>query len=118
MRKSGLSFDNVRSLLKQVDSLYTGLAWICETINVEGDIVGEDGAMKHKTVELWRRDPIECVEELIGNPALEDMIAYVPEHAYMDARGEHRIYDEMWTGDWWWEAQVRTYRQLRSMQLS
>jgi len=39
-------------------------------IDVEGDLVGEDGAMKQETVELWRRDPVECVEELIGNPAL------------------------------------------------
>jgi len=70
MRKSGLSFDNTRSFLKCVDSLYTGPAWTCEMIDVEGDLVGEDGAMKQETVELWRRDPVECVEELIGNPAL------------------------------------------------
>ncbi|KIM55948.1 hypothetical protein SCLCIDRAFT_29988 [Scleroderma citrinum Foug A] len=33
------------------------------------------------------------------------MMVYVPEHAYADAKGENRIYDKMWTGDWWWETQ-------------
>ena len=61
--------------------------------------MGEDGAMKWEMVELWRRDPVECVEELIGNPALRDMMAYAPEHAYADSKGDNRIYDELWTGD-------------------
>jgi len=112
MQKSGVSFENAHSFLKRVDSLYTGPGWTCETINVEGDVVGEDGTMKRETVELWRRDPVECVEELIGNPALREMMAYVPERADADAKGENRIYDKMWTGEWWWETQVSTYRQL------
>jgi len=53
MQKSGLSFDNAHSFLKRVDSLYTSPAWTCEMIDVEGDLVGEDGAMKRETVELW-----------------------------------------------------------------
>ena len=109
MRKSGVSFDNARSFLKRIDSLHTGPSWICETIDVEGDVVGEDGAVKREMVELWRRDPVECVEELIGNPAFRDMMAYVPERAYADQKGENRIYDEMWTGEWWSETQVSTY---------
>ena len=52
---------------------------------------------------------MECVEELLGNPALRDVMAYVPECVYANAKGENRIYDEMWTGDWWWETQVSTY---------
>ncbi|KAI6039361.1 hypothetical protein EDC04DRAFT_2867989 [Pisolithus marmoratus] len=32
-------------------------------------------------------------------------MAYVPECAYADERGENHIYDEMWTGDWWWDMQ-------------
>ena len=36
-------------------------------------------------------------------------MAYVPERAYANAKGEDQIYDEMWTGDWWWETQVSTY---------
>jgi len=36
-------------------------------------------------------------------------MVYVPECAYADSKGENRIYDEMWMGDWWWETQVSTY---------
>ncbi|KAG2363977.1 hypothetical protein BDR07DRAFT_1450513 [Suillus spraguei] len=32
-------------------------------------------------------------------------MAYAPEHAYDDKEGKCRIYDEMWTCDWWWETQ-------------
>jgi hypothetical protein len=58
--------------------------------------------------ELWRRDPVECIRELIGNPAFKDYISYIPDMVYLDAEGNVRIYDEMWTGDWWWKIQVRS----------
>ena len=109
MLKSGVSFNNTCSFIKCIDSLNTGLSWTCEMVNVEGDMVGEDGAMKQEMVELWRRDPVECVEELIGNPAFREMMAYVLECAYADPKGENQIYNEMWTGEWWWETQVSTY---------
>jgi len=115
VQKSGVSFDNAHSFLKHIDSLYTSLAWTCEMIDVEGDVMGEDGAMKWEMVELWQRDPVECVEELIGNPALRDMMAYAPERADADAKGDNQIYDELWTGDWWWETQVSTHNQLQKM---
>ena len=70
MWKSSVSFENLREFLKCVDSLYSGPGWTCQTIDVEGDVVGEDGAMKWEMLELWQRDPVECVEELIGNPTL------------------------------------------------
>ena len=102
----------MHSLLKRVDSLCTGSAWTCEQINVDGDMKSDDGSLKRETLELWRRDPVECVEELIGNPVWRDAMAYSPEHAYTDARGRNQIYDEMWTGDWWWETQVSTHHRL------
>jgi hypothetical protein len=58
-------------------------------------------------LELWRRDPVDCVRELIGHLTFKDMMVYAPEHAYADNEGKCRIYDEMWTCDWWWETQVR-----------
>lgn len=57
-------------------------------------------------VELWRRNPIECVEELIGNPAFKDLLAYSPERVFEDKRGSNRVYDEMHSADWWWTTQV------------
>src|SRR5882724_12608725 len=31
---------------------------------------------------------------------------FAPEKAYEDSDGKNRIFDEMWTGDWWWNLQV------------
>ncbi|KAI6017981.1 hypothetical protein BKA83DRAFT_4058579 [Pisolithus microcarpus] len=107
VRESGVSFESARSFLKRVDKLRTGPAWSCEMIDVCGDVVGEDGTLKHEQLELWRRDPIECVQDLMGNPAFRDAMSYVPQRAYTDANGENRIYDEMWTGNWWWDVQSR-----------
>lgn len=33
---------------------------------------------------------------------------YTPEKHYEDEELENRVYDEMATGDWWWEVQVST----------
>ncbi|KAI6023062.1 hypothetical protein BKA83DRAFT_4463912 [Pisolithus microcarpus] len=92
VHNSRVTFNSTWSFLKKM-------------IDVVGDVVGEDGALKHEQLELWRQDPVECVEELIGNPAFQDQMAYEPECAYADEKGENRIYDEMWTADWWWEMQ-------------
>lgn len=62
--------------------------------------------MMSEDLELWKRDPVDCIKELIGNPSFQNHVAYVPERAYTDKAGMNRIYDEMWTGDWWWETQV------------
>jgi hypothetical protein len=61
-------------------------------------------------VEVWRRDPVECVKELMGNPAFKDYMSYMPEHVYSDKEGKVRIYDEMWTADWWWNKQVSLFK--------
>jgi hypothetical protein len=42
--------------------------------------------MPPEKLELWRRNP---------------------ERVYHDKEGKIRVYDEMWTGDWWWDTQVR-----------
>ncbi|KAG0691509.1 hypothetical protein DFH29DRAFT_986262 [Suillus ampliporus] len=40
------------------------------------------------------RDPVECIRELMGNPEFDHMVSYAPERVR---------FDEMWTGDLWWE---------------
>ncbi|KAI6096640.1 hypothetical protein F5141DRAFT_1011824 [Pisolithus sp. B1] len=105
---NGMSFENACSLLKYMDKLHTGPAWTCEMIDVEGNIIAEDGTLKHKQLELWQCDPVECMQEWMGNPAFQEVMLYVPKCAYTDAKGKNCIYDEMWTGDWWWNVQVST----------
>ena len=95
-------------LLKKIDSLPTqGVDWTCEIVTSTGNQLNEDGEpMPPEKLELWRRDPVECVSELLGNPAFKDYLKYAPERVYEDAERNTRVYDEMWTADWWWDTQV------------
>ena len=104
--KEKLSFYNSYSFLKKVDQLPIGPDWKCSLINVTGDRLDDEGKLMTEQLELWHRDPIECVKELIGNPAFADYISYVAERVYMDDKGKVRVFDEMWTGNWWWDIQV------------
>jgi len=45
--------------------------------------------MLHEDIELWMRDPVECVKDLIGNPLFHDHMVYAPVRAYKDPAGLH-----------------------------
>jgi hypothetical protein len=46
------------------------------------------------------------MKELMGNPAFKESLEYAPQKHYMDKEGKTHVFDEMWTGDWWWDTQV------------
>ena len=98
--RENLSFHNSYSFLKNVDQLLI--------VDVTSDRLDEDGNTMNKKLELWHCDPTDCVKSLIGNPTFKDYISesYVAKHVYMDDEGKVRIFDEMWTGNWWWDTQV------------
>ncbi|TDL30148.1 Zn-finger domain-containing protein [Rickenella mellea] len=106
--RSDLSFHNNYAFLKKIDQLPIGADWKCDLVTVQGDQRDAEGNIMMEEVELWRRDPVECVRELIGNPAFRDGMAYAPEKAFTsDNPDGDRIYDEMWTGNWWWKTQEK-----------
>lgn len=105
--RSGLSFHNSYSYLKKIDQLPTGPEWHCEIIKAMGDKLGENRRPMVEDLELWFQDPVDCVNELLSNPAFKEFTSYTPEHVYSNKEQTERIYDETLTGDWWWETQVR-----------
>lgn len=68
----------------------------------------ENDEIMTEDLELWKRDPVECIKELLGNPAFREYMAYMPERVYGNTSASElsRIIDEMWTAEWWWEIQV------------
>jgi Plavaka transposase len=42
----------------------------------------------------------------MGNPMFKDVLKYAPEKVYIDEEGNLRVFDEMWSADWWWDLQV------------
>ncbi|KAF8144643.1 hypothetical protein K438DRAFT_1503481, partial [Mycena galopus ATCC 62051] len=96
-KKAQLSFHNSRSFLQKIDALPTGPDWTCDLVTVVGDRLDENDEMMSEELELWKRDPVECIKELISNPAFKDHMAYAPEKVYSNQEGEERgqIVDEM-----------------------
>ena len=102
--RTQLSFKNKRTFYNRIDNLPRGTQWECESF--EGDELDEKGLKRKEILHLWKRDPVECIRELIGNPAFRNQMRFAPEKAYEDSDGKNRIFDEMWSGDWWWDLQV------------
>ncbi|KAJ6564234.1 hypothetical protein B0H19DRAFT_1258700 [Mycena capillaripes] len=105
--KAKLSFHNNRAFLQKIDALPTGPDWTCEMVTVVGNRTDDNDKVMTEELELWRRDPVECIKELMSNPAFKDHMAYAPERTYSrkDGHEDSRIIDEMWTADWWWKIQ-------------
>lgn len=57
-------------------------------------------------MELWFRDPVECVQELISNPLFCEKMVYGPEQLYKDEEMKEEVWNVMNTGEWWWKMQV------------
>ncbi|PBK87099.1 hypothetical protein ARMGADRAFT_939452, partial [Armillaria gallica] len=88
-----------------------GIHWHCHEFDCEGDLPDErdpsSKKMKTEHLEMWYRDPVEIVCELIGNPIFKEVMAYAPIQLFADAQGTEQVFNEMWTGEWWWRIQER-----------
>lgn len=107
-----LTVSSKYTFFQKIDQLprREGMRWVCDDLNIVGNTYGEDGEPISERLELWRRNPVECVRELIGNPAFREAMAFAPERVYSDEEGKDRLIDEMWTADWWWRTQVSDYK--------
>ncbi|KAJ2974809.1 hypothetical protein NUW54_g11836 [Trametes sanguinea] len=101
------SYESTYKFLQKIDALPCGsTGWKVEVMEAVGDKLGEDGKPKVERVELWSRDVVDCVRELMGNASFRDSLVYGPQHHYVDEHGQTRLYENMWTGDWWWDVQT------------
>ncbi|KAJ7442839.1 hypothetical protein FB451DRAFT_1437994 [Mycena latifolia] len=106
------SYTGKKSFFEKVDDLPGGVKWQCRKMDIEGDLPDLDKdptgtSMRWEQLEVWWRDPVECVRELIGNPTFRDVMQFAPEQLYADKFGDVQVVNEMWTAEWWWEIQVK-----------
>ena len=99
--------------MKKIDQLPSGADWVCDIVTVAGDRQGENGEMMGEELDLWYRNPVQCIQELIGNPAFEDNMVFELAQFFTDEECTNRLIDEAWTANWWWKAQVSTYSRVR-----
>jgi hypothetical protein len=98
--RQGPVFHNTRGMLQKIDTLPSPPQWACRPYHLDG----LDAEGQPQRVELWYRNPVELIKELISNPHFATGMAYRPRR---NTRGTQRIYSEMQDGDWWWDMQVR-----------
>ncbi|QRV93709.1 Zn-finger protein [Ceratobasidium sp. AG-Ba] len=87
-----------RELLKDIDRLPYGPKWTEQKLTV-----GE--GIYRRTHTLFRRNIIELVQELLGDPQFKGCMRYAPEHQWTSKKRICRSYGEMWSGNWWWRMQ-------------
>ncbi|KZT54933.1 hypothetical protein CALCODRAFT_423663, partial [Calocera cornea HHB12733] len=76
--REGATFHNSRSLFQLVDSLPQPPSWICKRYSIESSIPESPP----QQVEMFHRDPIEVVRELLGNPLFANDMKYTPRRVY------------------------------------
>ncbi|KAF5328932.1 hypothetical protein D9758_016819 [Tetrapyrgos nigripes] len=99
------SFHNKKEFLEAIDGLPGGVSWNLEEVTMTGSRIDNDGQPLTETLELWYRDPMECIAELMGNPMFCNVMKYAPEKLFLDLGQEIEVVNEMWTGSWWWDRQ-------------
>ncbi|KAJ3557367.1 hypothetical protein NM688_g1510 [Phlebia brevispora] len=104
-QRSSLSFKDKRAFFQKVDSLPQGPEWKCEILESKGDLSDTDSQPCIEYLELWRRDPLACIRELIGNPTFREHMKYAPEEIFEDCYGKKPMLNEMWTAQWWRDLQ-------------
>ena len=99
--KLGLSFKNIRSLHKTLDTIPSRAKWDSAYISFSDT---------HKEKHLIQyRNPIDAIKSLFGNPAHANIMVYRPQKVFSSQDKGNRIYDEMWTGKWWNAIQVISF---------
>jgi len=93
----GLSYHTVRELNKVIDKLPG-----CPPFQRKVFSIG------HEELEFHFRDALECIRSLFGDLQFAQDLIFAPERHYADCDCTHRLYNELYTSDWWWLIQVRS----------
>ncbi|EJD45508.1 hypothetical protein AURDEDRAFT_64485, partial [Auricularia subglabra TFB-10046 SS5] len=102
-----VSFKNSREYFKRIDSLPRGREWMLKRLKLRGDLLDAQGKPLIEKLELWFRNPVEIISDLLANPAFADRIDFEPVRVWLDELKTKRVYGEANTGNWWWELQKR-----------
>ncbi|KAH9013981.1 hypothetical protein EDB85DRAFT_1851431, partial [Lactarius pseudohatsudake] len=57
-------------------------------------------------LQFHYREIIPSIQAIFGNPEFARELVFAPERHYTDAKRTCRVYNEMYTADWWWSVQV------------
>ena len=101
-----LSFTTGKQWADRLDNLPAGIAdggFKVHDVSIRGD---EEDAAPTKTKFVYR-DVGNAVRYLIGHTPFKDEMQYQPIRLYRDETEEVRVYNELYSGDWWWDTQSK-----------
>ncbi|KAG8733506.1 hypothetical protein FRC10_012318 [Ceratobasidium sp. 414] len=108
MECCGLSFGSNYALNKLLDKLPSaGPRWTRIQRTITGTIKDAKGKPLQEDIEIWVRDIVDLVRELIGNASYGHKLVFVPRQVETNGDPLKRTIDEMWTADWWMEIQKK-----------
>lgn len=81
--------------------------WDRKKYPLQSNILDGSGNPVIETVELWKRNPMKLIKELLENPKWKDKMRYKPHMMFADKECTERIFNEQWTCDWLIEKYVR-----------
>jgi hypothetical protein len=67
----------------------------------------------HERLQFYCRDALQSIQSLYGDPEFVQNLVFAPEQHYTDNERTCRVINEMHTGDWWWNIQVRNMIYIR-----
>ncbi|KAG9089283.1 hypothetical protein FRC06_001638, partial [Ceratobasidium sp. 370] len=107
MERWRLSFTSNYALNKPLDKLPSaGPRWRRIQRTITGTLKDTKGVnFLKEEIELWVRDIVEVVQELIRNTAYGNKLVFVPQRVEINNDPSSRKIDEMWTADWWMRIQ-------------
>ena len=94
----GLSFKNSHELINMIDTHLPGQPLFQQKEILVGDEV----------CKLYFQDIIQCIHALFGDQDFAPYLRFAPERHYTDKDKDKRVYNDIYTGAWWWFTQVST----------
>ena len=94
----GLSYHNMETLKRKISNLPKQGEWQTCTM-----ALSEDPGVQH---QIYYQNPIDVIKSLWSNPTYANQMVFAPQKVWISSDKTSRLYNEMWTGDWWWKIQV------------
>ena len=88
----------MENLKRKISNLSKQGEWHTRTMTLS-----EDPTVQH---QIYYRNPIDVIKSLWSNPTYADQMVFSPQKLWTSSDKTSRLYNEMWTGDWWWKIQV------------
>jgi Plavaka transposase len=104
VKNLNLSFRTANDLRCRAEILLPGPEWKCKPCTTVH--------LTKNKINLFYRDPIECLQSLMHSPLIKDFINFDPIRVFMTAAKLMRVYTEWLSGDTTWSMQVSDIEKI------